>query len=270
MKKRKKQFLIIIVGIVSIPLIVFVYLSFCYTDEVDGFFSALRAIGADVDEKDLSGMILLHKAASANRKLMAKVVIARGADINAKDKHGRTPLHLAASKGHEDMVELLIRKGAEVNEMCNWPLGTPLFFWPSTTALHVALRFGHNDVVKLLLANGADANSKTKYGYTPLLFVFWHPNEEVAELLVRKGAEVNVKTLAAPENPRPSWGPFLYGCTPLDYAIIYRFKNLAKLLITEGADVNAVGFRGKTPLQLAQNRNHTEIVELLLKHGAKE
>jgi ankyrin repeat protein len=270
MIKNKKHFVIILIGIVAIPLVLLVFLSFSYPAELDGFFSAIRAVGADVDEKDVSGMSLLHKAVSGNRKLMAKVLIAKGADINAKDKHGRTPLHLSASRGHKGMVELLLRKGANVNEKCDWPQGTPLFFWPSTTPLHVALRYEHSDIMKVLVANGADVNAQTKNGYTPLLFVFWHPNEDIAELLVKKGADVNVKTLAAPEHPRPSWGPFLYGCTPLDYAIIYRFKNLAKLLIAEGADVNAVGFCGKTPLQLAQNRNYTEIVELLLEHGAKE
>jgi len=36
------------------------------------------------------------------------------------------------------------------------------------------------------------------------------------------------------------------------------------------AGVNLQDWRGKTPLLLAKEKGHSEIVELLLKHGAKE
>jgi len=42
------------------------------------------------------------------------------------------------------------------------------------------------------------------------------------------------------------------------------------LLIDKGADVNAKDRDGKTPLSLAQEKGHNEIIELLKKRGAKE
>jgi 26S proteasome non-ATPase regulatory subunit 10 len=45
---------------------------------------------------------------------------------------------------------------------------------------------------------------------------------------------------------------------------------LVELLITKGADVDAKANEGKTSLLLAMEKGHTEIVELLCKHGAKE
>jgi len=47
-------------------------------------------------------------------------------------------------------------------------------------------------------------------------------------------------------------------------------KDLVELLIQNGADVNAKSGQGETPLALAEQREHREIVKLLQKHGAKE
>ena len=47
-------------------------------------------------------------------------------------------------------------------------------------------------------------------------------------------------------------------------------KDVVELLFLEGADVNAKTIQGQTPLQLAQDKRHDEITELLRKHGAKE
>jgi len=47
-------------------------------------------------------------------------------------------------------------------------------------------------------------------------------------------------------------------------------KDKVELLIAKGANVNARDGDSRTLLWYAQNEGHTEIVELLRKHGAKE
>jgi ankyrin repeat protein len=46
--------------------------------------------------------------------------------------------------------------------------------------------------------------------------------------------------------------------------------DIVELLIAEGANVNARDGAGRTPLWYAKDEGNTEVVELLLKHGAKE
>jgi ankyrin repeat protein len=64
-----------------------------------------------------------------------------------------------------------------------------------------------------------------------------------------------------------------YGRTPLHYAATRGLKKIIELLIARGADVNTkieVGdYKGQTPLDGAIQWNHTEIADLLRKHGGK-
>ena len=47
------------------------------------------------------------------------------------------------------------------------------------------------------------------------------------------------------------------------------YKEVVELLIAKGADVNVLDGGGYTPLDRAIKKNHTEIADLLRKHGAK-
>ncbi|MBP7829266.1 MAG: ankyrin repeat domain-containing protein [Kiritimatiellae bacterium] len=74
-----------------------------------------RAVGVDVNLRDLQGATPLHVAAELGREAAADLLIAWGADVNAQDAHGRTPMHLAASAGQAGIERLLIAASANVN-----------------------------------------------------------------------------------------------------------------------------------------------------------
>lgn len=46
-------------------------------------------------------------------------------------------------------------------------------------------------------------------------------------------------------------------------------EDIIELLIAKGANVNAKNAQGQTPLDIAVNRGHAEIAELLRKYGPK-
>jgi len=109
------------------------------------------------------------------------------------------------------------------------------------------------EAVKQHLAAGADVDVKGGWlGGTPLHYAVGEGRNEIAKLLIAKGADVNAKDI--------------YGTTPLHYA---NTKEIAQPLIAEGADVNAKDDDGKTPLNSAIRHKHPEIVDLLRKHGGK-
>ena len=120
------------------------------------------------------------------------------------------------------------------------------------TPLHNAAVYGHNEIAELLIAKGAGVNANVN-GDTPLHNAAWGGNKEIIELLIANGANVKAKGL-------DRW-------TPLHSAIGRGHKEVAELLIAAGADVNAKNNRGGTPLGHASK--HPGTADLLRKHGGK-
>ena len=83
-------------------------------------------------------------------------------------------------------------------------------------------------------------------------------NSEAVKRHLVAGADLNAKN---------EWGDG--ESTPLHYAAFNGRKEIAELLIAKGADVNANSDNGETPLGLAIRGKHTEVADLLSKHGRK-
>ena len=57
-----------------------------------------------------------------------------------------------------------------------------------STSLHMAIRRGHKEIVELLIKNGADVNIKY-YRQTPLDIANAHDNTEIANLIKKAGGK---------------------------------------------------------------------------------
>jgi ankyrin repeat protein len=180
----------------------------------------------------------LHLAALSGHKEVAELLIANGADVNSRERYsGRTPVELAMNGNHNEVAELLISKGADISP------------------LHFALHMADPAKARSLIEGGADVNKRTPYGTTPLHKAVRRGFKDIVELLIENGADVNAKD---------NWD-----WTPL-HSAVYDTKDMVELLIAKEADVNARDGAGRIPLWYAEKEGHTEIVELLRKHGAKE
>jgi len=201
--------------------------------------------GTDVNVKDEFGCTPLHWAALADSPAVAGFLIAKGADVNAKHGRGYTPLMTARAL---PVVELLISKGADIQ-------GQDAL--QGQTKLHMACVGGEKDVADLLIRRGADVNLRDKRGATPLWIAARGGHKEIVELLIEKGADIN-----ASDGRREA--------TPLLIAARSGHADVVELLIAKGADVNVPDNQGLTPLAMAKQGKHTEVVNVLRQHGAVE
>jgi len=128
----------------------------------------------------------------------------------------------------------------------------------NNTALHMAASWGYEEIVELLVAKGADVNARGSgwYRRTPLHYAVF--SEEVIALLIAGGADVNARDRK--------------GRTPLHLAAQAGEAEAVRLLIAAGADINAEDDSEYTPLDRAETwgGERAKAAEVLRKAGAKE
>lgn len=121
--------------------------------------------------------------------------------------------------------------------------------------------------VEQALENGADINARDKMDseLTPLIYATLDQNIILMKMLLRKGADVNMKSHSSEEGSGTTEGS---GATALIYAIVSRNIEAVNLLLEHGADINIKTDTGKTALMYANSHDNLEIVYILLKHYA--
>ena len=141
-------------------------------------------MGADVNQKDISGISALGYASTWWNKEIAEILIQNGADVNQKDSNGKNALGHALIWEHKEIVKLLISRGADVNQKDEY--GNTVLIWASS--------HNYTEIVELLIQKEADVNQKNNNnGKTALIVASRNGCKEVVELLIQKGADVHQK-----------------------------------------------------------------------------
>lgn len=154
-------------------------------DGQEGIAKMLLVKGADVNAKELvRGDTPLHYAAELDNVELTKTLLDRKPDVNARNLHGEAPLHIAVKHDRADVARTLLTSGAQVDVRDE----------VGRTPLHLAASsLCGTDMVELLLARGADVGAKDEWGATPLHRAVEFDQEEKVKLLLRKGADVEVR-----------------------------------------------------------------------------
>lgn len=209
----------------------------------------LRAVidqGVDVNVSDADGIAPLSVAARCNRPGAINMLARARANVNAQDIRGCTPLHVAAANNSYDAITALSRNGANLNMLTNE--GRP--------PLLLAAECDCLGAVKTLLAAGADDNLRCGDDeVSPLEAAATEGYVDIIKAMIEHGVDVNSANSE--------------GNTALITAVCCRQARAVDALAEAGADVEAcTSYDSWTPLHIASENLHPDVVLVLLKHGA--
>jgi ankyrin repeat protein len=207
--------------------------------------------GADPEVKDLLGRTPL---ALATQESIVRLLLEKGVNLDAPGIDGHTPLSLAVTHGHEAIVNLLVENGANIDVLSGTGSKSDL-----RGRIHEAIERGKENIVRLLLVMGVDVEERDEKGLTPLAHAVLENNDRFVELLLEKGANVDI--LSDIGSKRDLKGR-------IHDAIERGNSNVVRLLLVMGVDVEEPGFDGMTPLLNACWHGESEIAKMLVAQGA--
>ena len=190
--------------------------------------------------------------AEALRRLLALP----GTQVGAANAEGESPLHVAARAGHAACVRQLAATSADLNLQSAQQDGA--------TPLLLAARGGAHglETLKALLEAGADPNGggggrggggeggggEGGGGAPPLLVAACDGPSSAVRVLLAAGAQPNAKDAS--------------GSTALHEGVFSAAADRVELLLAARADAALCNGRGRSPLELAAQLGHAEIVAL--------
>jgi len=122
--------------------------------------------------------------------------------------------------------------------------------------LHFAAKLNHKDIAEYLVSKGGELNVRENdiVDYTPVTWAIRNGNKEMIELFLKNGANLQYRT----------W----LGESYLHFAVLFNRKELVEFFIDRGIDVNTVKNGGLSPLHIAVVAGFLDIVRLLVQRGA--
>ncbi|KAG7306284.1 hypothetical protein JYU34_008884 [Plutella xylostella] len=204
---------------------------------------------ARVDVFDVEGRSALHLAAEHGFIQVCDALLTNKAFINSKARNGRTALHLAAMNGYTHLVKFLIRDHNAMIDVLTLKKQTPL---------HLAAGNGQIEVCKLLLELGANIDATDEMGQKPIHAAAQNNFSEVAQLFLQQHPNLVMATTKD-------------GNTCAHIAAIQgSVKVIEELMKFDRTGV--ISARNKlndsTPLQLAAEGGHADVVRVLVRAGA--
>ena len=209
---------------------------------------AITKISINVHEADAQGDTLAHHIAASDDINALQQLTARAVNFNVFNKLSYSPLHVAAPEA----AKFLLKNGMLV-DCANATRMTPL---------HYAAQQGKLELAKIFLAHGADLKAKDQNGRTVLHYADMSKStNEIA--LVSLFLEAKVDPNVADKDGRAA----LHQVVAVEHYDDQLMK-VVQLLVNAGATIGTRDKKGKTPLHLATERKHVDIVKFLLDRKA--
>ena len=202
--------------------------------------------GLKVNVVDHKNETPLHLAAASGEIGCVDALLEAGADVRATDNRRQTALHFAAEGGYFELISFLIRYGVDIEarDRDGWDA-----FLVATNAdqlefarvlleerpnllhsvddggynaVHKAVHQGFHNLTTILLDMGIPIDQTSSNGDTALICAVKAAQDECLEVLLAKGADVNIKDAA--------------GHSAFWYAVEAGDSKIARRLATTGAE----------------------------------
>ena len=184
----------------------------------------------------------------------------------ADSKNGQAPLVLAANSGNAHIVRYLLTECSGVIDVDykgdiarhsrgkyrTSAISHKLHISGGVTALWAACCRGNREIAQLLLRAGADVNGATT-NTTPMEIAAYNGHCEIMELLYSYGADVNMRNGQ--------------DCSPLMAAAATNHINAVIFLLEHGADVSQKNTKGYSVFHVATTNGNLEIIHVLKRKG---
>ena len=219
----------------------------------------------------------------------AKLLLDAGADVNQTTEYGWTPLLTATNNRHYKLAEYLIERSADVNKANkgNW---TPLYLATDNRNIEGGdfpvpkPDMDHLEFIKFLLDHGANPNLRVKDntltrtiftmqwfvedGATPFVRAAQSSDLALLKLLLAHGADPLIKTGHGDTALTAASGMGWVDGVTYEHSPKENVETV-KFLLALGLDPNAANEDGRTSLMVAAAKGRTEVIQLLVDHGAR-
>jgi ankyrin repeat protein len=253
-----------------------------------GHLGVLQRLGESSIDLNLFGrknILPLHLAARyGHTRAIEFLLKLSNTHVNAQDDNGYTPIHYASMYGALESVQLLLQhtKNESAGESES----------PGCSLLQLAAFYGHWEIANFLLEHGdrpeVDKSTNQMYpqsGVVPCDVVkrilehpdfrdincFYQPRGGLLHSAVRQADSEMLQLLLDREDVDVNvYNPWGMG-TPISLAAeLGRIDAVRLFLRHKDIDVNKRPLYKGTPLDIAKKKGLSEIIDLLLVHGAKE
>eukprot|EP01028_Stygiella_incarcerata_P011887 TRINITY_DN700_c0_g1_i1.p1 TRINITY_DN700_c0_g1~~TRINITY_DN700_c0_g1_i1.p1 ORF type:complete len:1382 (-),score=385.43 TRINITY_DN700_c0_g1_i1:1733-5362(-) len=212
----------------------------------DEVVTHLCQMNADVNAKDRQELAPVHHAALAGTPEMIESLVEEGANVNQLDSFGMSPLMYAVIASIPPNVKKLIDLGASVHSSDGRT---------GMSAIHGAALVGDAFVIGLVInAAKAQISSISSPPVSPQTPVEGARSQGTT-LVEKKRMRMSVASVftAAMASTRLSHSP----------------RRRRRPVVDPSEAVDTADRRGRTPLSIASERGHTEVVRMLLEAGAR-
>ncbi|XP_062507383.1 E3 ubiquitin-protein ligase MIB1-like isoform X2 [Corticium candelabrum] len=209
----------------------------------------LIAHKANLELEDKESDRPVHHACYGDEPEIVDILAAAGADLNVRNKNRKSPLHIAVSLGHMSVARVLLKHKCHSSRQDG----------VGDTPLHEAISKRRDEAVSLLMDYKTDLELTNHNGFNPIHHAALRGNASALRIMLSKMPRLWLVNEKKDD-----------GFTSLHLSALNNHIEVAEVLLEMGkANKDVQNADMETPLHLAVERQHQQIVKLLVRSGAK-